>query len=46
VGKIQCKYFLMRQNGQWFLQDAVSEPIIEDSPKLLVNQKPSKTASK
>jgi hypothetical protein len=46
VGKIQCKYFLMRQNGQWFLQDAVSEPILEDAPKLLVNQKPSKTASK
>jgi hypothetical protein len=45
IGKIQCKYFLMRQNGQWFLQDAVSEPIV-DSPKLLVNQKPVKTASK
>ncbi len=45
IGKIQCKYFLMRQNGQWMLQDAVSEPV-EDSPKMLVNQKPVKTASK
>lgn len=43
-GKIQCKYFLLRQNGQWMLQDAESEPI-EDAPKL-VNQKPSKTTTK
>ena len=43
-GKIQCKYFLLRQNGQWFLQDAESEPV-EDAPKL-VNQKPLKTTTK
>ena len=43
-GKIQCKYFLLRQNGQWMLQDADSEPV-EDAPKL-VNQKPSKTTTK
>lgn len=40
IGKIQCKYFLLRQNGQWFLQDAESEPV-EDVPAL-VNQKPTK----
>lgn len=39
-GKIQCKYFLLRQNGQWMLQDAESEPV-EDAPKM-VNQKPTK----
>ncbi len=39
-GKIQCKYFLIRQNGQWMLQDAESEPV-ENAPKM-VNQKPSK----
>jgi hypothetical protein len=44
-GKIKCKYFLLRQNGQWFLQDANSEPI-DDVPNKLVNQKPSRTASK
>jgi hypothetical protein len=44
-GKIQCKYFLLRQNGQWFLQDADSEPV-EDVPSKMVNQKPSRTASK
>jgi hypothetical protein len=44
-GKIQCKYFLLRENGQWFLQDAASEPIEENLPKL-VNQKPTRTASK
>jgi hypothetical protein len=44
-GKIQCKYFLLRQNGQWFLQDAASEPV-DAAPKLLVNQKPIKSASK
>ena len=43
-GKIQCKYFLLRQNGQWMLQDAESEPV-EDMPKM-VNQKPSKTTTK
>lgn len=43
-GKIQCKYFLLRQNGQWLLQDAESEPV-EETPKM-VNQKPIKTASK
>jgi hypothetical protein len=43
-GKIQCKYFLLRQNGQWLLQDAESEPV-DEAPKL-VNQKPIKTASK
>ena len=39
-GKIQCKYFLLRQNGQWMLQDAESEPV-DDAPKM-VNQKPTK----
>ena len=43
-GKIQCKYFLLRQNGQWMLQDADSEPV-QDAPKM-VNQKPSKTTTK
>ena len=43
-GKIQCKYFLLRQNGQWMLQDAESEPV-ENAPKM-VNQKPSKTTTK
>jgi hypothetical protein len=45
-GKIQCKYFLLRQNGQWFLEDAASEPVDEKETPKLVNQKPSKTASK
>jgi hypothetical protein len=44
-GKIQCKYFLLRQNGQWFLQDADSEPV-DEVPSKMVNQKPSRTASK
>jgi hypothetical protein len=43
-GKIQCKYFLLRQNGQWFLEDADSAPV-EDAPAM-VNQKPTKTATK
>ena len=43
-GKIQCKYFLLRQNGQWMLQDAESEPV-EDAPKM-VNQKPTKRTTK
>ncbi len=43
-GKIQCTYFLLRQNGQWMLQDAESEPV-EDAPKM-VNQKPLKTTTK
>lgn len=39
-GKIQCTYFLSRQNGQWYLEDAASEPVEEVEPKFLVNQKP------
>ena len=38
-GKIKCRYFLLRQNGQWYLRDADSEPI-EEIPKH-INQKPS-----
>jgi hypothetical protein len=45
-GKIQCKYFLSRQNGQWYLEDAASEPVEETEPKLLVNQKPVRSSTK
>jgi hypothetical protein len=45
-GKIQCKYFLSRQNGQWYLEDAASEPVEDSAPKLLVNQKPVKSSTK
>ena len=36
-GRIQCKYFLIRQNGQWLLSDADSKPVEEK-----INQKPVK----
>ncbi|MDZ7880194.1 MAG: hypothetical protein U5L45_21135 [Saprospiraceae bacterium] len=45
-GKIQCKYFLSRQSGQWYLEDAASEPVEDTSPKFLVNQKPVKSTTK
>jgi hypothetical protein len=40
VGQLQCTYFLVRQNGQWFLQDADSEPV-ESHPVEKVNKKPA-----
>lgn len=27
VGQLKCTYFLLRINGQWYLQDATSEPV-------------------
>ena len=45
-GKIQCTYFLSRQNGQWYLEDAASEPVEEAEPKFLVHQKPVKSTTK
>ena len=27
VGQLKCTYFLLRLNGQWYLQDATSEPV-------------------
>lgn len=34
VGQLKCTYFLLRLNGQWYLQDATSEPVEN------VNKKP------
>lgn len=38
IGQLKCKYFLIKQKGQWLLQDANSEPI----ETVNVNKKPSK----
>ena len=27
VGQLKCTYYLLRVNGQWYLQDATSEPV-------------------
>ncbi|MBL7813655.1 MAG: hypothetical protein JNL70_01530 [Saprospiraceae bacterium] len=40
VGQLKCVYYLQRQNGQWYLQDASSEPI-DSEPVKTVNKKPS-----
>lgn len=36
VGQLKCTYFLLRQNGQWYLQDATSEPVEN------INKKPER----
>ncbi len=38
VGQLRCTYFLLRLNGQWYLQDATSEPVenINIKPERLV----------
>ena len=36
-GQLKCQYFLIRKDGQWLLQDAISEPIETN-----VNKKPSR----
>ena len=36
VGQLKCTYYLLRQNGQWYLRDATSEPVE------MVNKKPVK----
>ena len=41
IGQLKCVYFLVRQNGQWYLQDANSEPV-EPEPSEKVNKKPVK----
>lgn len=38
IGQLKCVYFLVRQNGQWYLQDASSEPVDVLSPS--INKKP------
>ncbi len=41
LGQLKCTYFLVRQNGQWYLQDADSEPV-ESAPVEKINKKPSR----
>ncbi len=36
VGQLKCTYYLLRQNGQWYLKDATSEPVE------MVNKKPER----
>lgn len=39
IGQLRCIYVLVRQNGQWYLQDATSEPVEEVKT---VNKKPER----
>ncbi len=36
VGQLKCTYYLLRLNGQWYLQDATSEPVEN------INKKPQR----
>ncbi len=36
VGQLKCTYYLLRLNGQWYLQDATSEPVEN------INKKPER----
>ena len=40
IGQLKCVYYLVRQNGQWYLQDASSEPVEKAKPTKVVNKKP------
>jgi hypothetical protein len=40
IGQLKCVYYLIRQNGQWYLQDADSEPV-ESAPVEKINKKPT-----
>ena len=40
IGQLKCVYYLVRQNGQWYLQDASSEPVEPEKPTKVVNKKP------
>jgi hypothetical protein len=43
VGQLKCTYFLVQQNGQWYLQDAESAPVEPvEIPKSTVNKKPER----
>ena len=41
VGQLKCVYYLVNQNGQWYLQDANSEPV-EPITSEKVNKKPAR----
>lgn len=42
VGQLKCTYYLVQQNGQWYLQDADSAPIEtpKESKLMTTNKKP------
>lgn len=43
IGQLKCTYFLVQQNGQWYLQDADSAPIeTPKETKAMTNKKPER----